>query len=309
MAAENVLATQITIGLLGSGALQLLKKSSMVTFVTQHSKVFNHVFLLATSAAGAVGIHTAWNGADHSLVITGLDLATIAMSFWIWAKQWAVQYLVHRGAFGAVSGDAPAATLTASTVAGARVLGQMAGGTKPTQRSRLRWSFERNSEMRGMAVALLFIVTFAVVFLFAGCAAGKYNAAQVNQTVTTVIADAGTVAISAEQSYQSGKIPQTAAARTAINDLGAAYNDAKTVYLAVLTAEATYNGSQLAQVTQCQPASSQGGVVPDPAKCAAATQAATAAKSSLDAAQANLTTSLNALTAKTAAVKALSAAQ
>lgn len=302
MAAENVLATQITLGLLGSGALNLLKKSPAVTFVNEHSKVFNHLFLLATSAAGAVGVHTAWNPSDHSLVITGLNFATIAMSFWIWAKQWAVQYLVHRGAFGAITVDpnAPVTTVTGIAVAGAGSTAQST--SKPMPRGRLRESF-------GVAVLFFLLVAAAVTFVLTGCAAGKYNAAQVNQTVTMVIADAGTVAISAEQSYQSGKIPQTAAARTAINDLGAAYNDAKGVYLALLTAEATYNGNQIAQVTACQPASTQGGVVPDPAKCAAATQSATAAKVSLDAAQAKLTTSLNALSTKTAAVKAISPAQ
>jgi hypothetical protein len=316
MAAENVLATQITLGLLGSGALQLLKKSTLVTFVDQHSKVFNHMFLLLTSAAGAVGVHSAWNSAEHSLIITGLDAATIFTSLWIWAKQWAVQYLVHRGAFGAVSGAAPAATVTGLTAVtnpnvpppGAQI-GKMGG---PMSRRRLNFgglNFGGNRELLGMAVTLFLIVAVAVTLLFTGCAARNVTAGQANQTVTMVIADAGTVAIAAEQQYQAGKIPQNASTRTAINDLGEAYNEAKRVYTLLLTAEANYNGNQLAQVTACQPASTQGGVVPDPARCAAATQAATAAKSSADAAQVSLTTSLNALSAKTAAVKAITPAQ
>jgi hypothetical protein len=306
MAAENVLATQITLGLLGSGALNLLKKSTVVTFVNQHSKVFNHLFLLLTSAAGAVGVHTAWNGTDHSLVITGLDAVTIFTSLWIWAKQWAVQYLVHRGAFGAVSGDAPDATVTA-VAATTNVLppgSQMGKMSGPLARIRLA------GNRRVLATAFVCLL-FALIasLLFTGCAARNVTAAQANQTVTMVIADAGTVAIAAEQQYQAGKIPQNVSTRTAINDLGIAYNDAKGVYLALLTAEATYNGNQLAQVTACQPASTQGGVVPDPAKCTAATQNATAAKAAADAAQITLTTSLNALSAKTAAVKAITPAQ
>jgi len=47
---------------------------------------------------------------DKIISLTGLSLATIAMGVWVWAKQWTVQYLVHRGAFGAVSGAAPAAS-------------------------------------------------------------------------------------------------------------------------------------------------------------------------------------------------------
>lgn len=103
MAAENVLATQVTLGLIGSGALNLLKKSTAVTFVNEHSKVLNHLFLLLTSATGALGVHAAWNPQEHSLLFTGLDAATIAASLWIWGKQWAIQFLVHRGAFGPVA--------------------------------------------------------------------------------------------------------------------------------------------------------------------------------------------------------------
>jgi hypothetical protein len=308
MAAENVLATQITLGLIGSGALQLLKKSSLVTFVDQHSKVFNHVFLLATSAAGAVGVHSVWDSTNHSLVITGLDLATIAMSFWIWAKQWAVQYLVHRGAFGSVSGDAPAATVATPVLGSAMSGSAVAGSKQPLARTGLgsTWSPAKKSLAR-LAFGCFAFLAIAASLLFAGCAARNVTVGQVNKSVTTVIADAGTVAISAEQAYQAGKIPQTVGARAAINDLGGAYEEAKRLFSMVLISEAAYNARQSAQMQACQPASSQGGVVSDPVNCQAATQAANTARSSLDGAQANLSTSLQALTAKTAAVKALPA--
>src|ERR1700726_1912423 len=110
MAAENVLATQITVGMIGAGFLQFLKSRTWLPFVTQHSKVLNHIVLAVTSAAGAIGVNAVWSSSEHSLTITGLSLATIAMGVWVWAKQWTVQYLVHRGAFGAVSGAAPAAS-------------------------------------------------------------------------------------------------------------------------------------------------------------------------------------------------------
>lgn len=103
MASESVLATQVTLGLIGSGALQLLKKSSAVKFITDKTGGLNHVVLALTSAAGALGVHLAWNASSHSLTITGLDAATIVTSLWLWGKQWAIQYLVHRGAFGAVA--------------------------------------------------------------------------------------------------------------------------------------------------------------------------------------------------------------
>lgn len=293
MAAENVLATQLTLGLISSGALNLLKKSSTVTFVNENSKTLNHLFLLATSAAGAIGVHTAWNVSQHSLLITGLDFATIVASLWIWAKQWAIQFLVHRGAFGPIAaGAASTWPLTNPTFP--------AGTTKPPL-ARMRLAFA-SALRRGVCCAVI-----AASLLLAGCAARNVTVGQVNKSVTTVIADAGTVAIAAEQAYQSGKIPQTAAARTVINDLGGAYEEAKRLFSLALLAEGGYNASQSAQIQACQPASAQGGVVSDPANCKAATKAATNARSSLDTAQSNLGASLNALTSKTAAVKALPA--
>lgn len=117
MAAENVIATQITLGLIGSGLLQYLKNSKIFGFVTQNTKTINHLVLLATSATGALGVHAAWNASQDSLTITGLNLATIATSLWLWAKQWCIQFLVHRGAFGAVATTLPAAA--APPIAGA----------------------------------------------------------------------------------------------------------------------------------------------------------------------------------------------
>lgn len=109
MAAENVVVTQATVGLICSTVLALLKRAPWVGWVNQHSAVINHAFLLVASAFGALGVHTAWSASSHSLTITGLDFATIVMSAWLWAKQWTVQFLVHRGVFGAVATPAPVA--------------------------------------------------------------------------------------------------------------------------------------------------------------------------------------------------------
>jgi hypothetical protein len=108
MAAENVLATQATLGLLSSGVLQLLKKAKWAKAFTDNSSTLNHLFLLATSAAGALGVHAAWT-ASAGGTITIPSLAAMGVGLWIWVKQWSVQYLVHKGAFGAVATPAPAA--------------------------------------------------------------------------------------------------------------------------------------------------------------------------------------------------------
>ena|SRR5437660_9105849 len=107
MAAENVFATQIGVGMIASSVLAMLKKAKWMTAVTDQSVGFNHFFLIITSAAGALGIHYTWSAASHTLTITNLDFWAVMGSLWLWWKQWAVQFLVHRGAFGPVAVKAP----------------------------------------------------------------------------------------------------------------------------------------------------------------------------------------------------------
>lgn len=109
MGAENVVVTQATIGLICSFLLARLKSAAWIPWINAHSAAINHMILLATSAGGALGVHAAWNASGHSLTITGLDLAGMGMSLWLWAKQWTVQFLVHRGIFGPVATPAPKA--------------------------------------------------------------------------------------------------------------------------------------------------------------------------------------------------------
>lgn len=109
MATENVLATQLTLGTIGAGVLAYLKTAKWAPFINKHSAKFNHIWLLTASAVGALGVHAAWDASAHSLTITGLSALAIGHAIWEWAKQWTVQYLVQRGAFGpvAIPGDAP----------------------------------------------------------------------------------------------------------------------------------------------------------------------------------------------------------
>lgn len=102
MADQNVLATQLTVGLLGSGFLQWLKSTKLVPFVTENSGKLNHIILLLTSAGGALGIHSAWTAGEGG-TISIPSLAVLGAGVWIWMKQWTVQYLVHKGAFGSVA--------------------------------------------------------------------------------------------------------------------------------------------------------------------------------------------------------------
>jgi len=113
MADQNVVVTQLTIGLFGAGFLQWLKSTKWIPFVTAHSAKLNHVILLITSAGGALGIHSVWTaGGGGTIAIP--SLAVMGAGVWIWTKQYAVQYLVHKGAFGPIA--VPSPTAPTSTV-------------------------------------------------------------------------------------------------------------------------------------------------------------------------------------------------
>jgi hypothetical protein len=150
----------------------------------------------------------------------------------------------------------------------------------------------------------VFAAVALAAFLTFGCAASNVpKAGKLNFTITTVIADAGTIAISAEQQYQAGQIPQNEYTRKVINDLGLAYNDAKQFYSLYLGAYAEYGTAQQKQIQACTPAGA--GTTQTTDACTAATAASTAAQTKLSTSQVNLDSSVSALTTKTNAVKAI----
>jgi hypothetical protein len=151
--------------------------------------------------------------------------------------------------------------------------------------------------------------TAQIAVSLSGCAALKSaQSAPVNQTITTVIADAGTAAITAEAMYNAGTIPQNSTTRSAINDLGAAYNDARLAYQTVLQAEAVYKAAVVTQLAACSPPPSAA-VIPASlsGNCTAATTQANAAKVASDTSSANLSSKISVMVSKTSAVKALTA--
>jgi hypothetical protein len=145
--------------------------------------------------------------------------------------------------------------------------------------------------------------------LLYGCAAATTTS--VNRDITTGIADAGVTAITAEQEYQAGTIPQTPTARTVINDLGDSYNQAKAAWLLVLNAENAYRTAQNQQIAACTPVTS-GSVAANPgsapiatANCTAATKSATAAQAQVTQTQTALNTTVATMSTQTASVKAI----
>lgn len=155
---------------------------------------------------------------------------------------------------------------------------------------------------RPMAPVDAVLLGLWVLVGLAGCIG--YNAATANRDITSVIAGAGAAANQAEQAYQNKTISQTTGARTTINNLGAAYEQARAAYLAVLEAEQIYRNAENMQLTSCVPslaAASAGSA----SNCATITQSASAAQTKLQAAEAALNAKITALAVQTKAVKAL----
>lgn len=158
------------------------------------------------------------------------------------------------------------------------------------------------------AVTLTFCAFLAAVmavsaFMFNGCAASNLTGpAKTHQQITLLIADDCTLANQAKLQYTAGKIPQTETARTAINDAGAACEQAKFAFMLVLTAEQQYRVAQAVQVTNCTP---QTGLPVETPACEASAKNTDAAKLKVDNANADLDTKLSTMTAKAAVVKPL----
>jgi hypothetical protein len=273
-----------------------LKLNGVAAFVIQKMKESEHPALawistntpwvsrfvaFLAAAATAVGVH--WQYTGSTLVITGLSLTAIFTAAWSIAQNYLVQHAWYKAVFAQSSGGSP--------VPAAIGFGTGQPATAPAAAK----SWQRKRAFGLAAIALLFLP------LLSGCAAK--TAATVNRDITEVIAGAGGAANQAEQEYQSGKIAQTTTARKAINDLGEAYNQARTAYLTVLTAESVYQGALQTQLSACAPASS-GNTAPSTV-CSTATTNANSAAAQLQADQAALNAKVSNLANQTQSVQAI----
>lgn len=166
----------------------------------------------------------------------------------------------------------------------------------------------KNGALSSLLAAPCIVGLACALILFSdGCmykASTASTPATVNVDITSVIAAAGAAANQAEQAYQNKTIAQTPAARNAINTLGAAYEQARLAYGAVLEAEQIYRQAEAMQVSSCVPslASASPGSA---ANCQATGQSAAAAQTKLQTAQAGLNAKIANLANQTKAVQAL----
>ena len=76
-------------------ALQWLKRSSLVSFITADTVTLNRWAGVVLAAASAVGVEAVYSSAEGTLLITGLSLAGIAQGVWHFLNQYALQQITY----------------------------------------------------------------------------------------------------------------------------------------------------------------------------------------------------------------------
>jgi hypothetical protein len=75
----NLLFTQVTAGAAFAYLLRLIQRSEKLPWVTQHTQGMTVLIRLILSFAATVGISFQWNGALHTLTISGLSAWTVTL--------------------------------------------------------------------------------------------------------------------------------------------------------------------------------------------------------------------------------------
>lgn len=103
----NEFSSQLATGALLAYALQWVKRSRFVPWVSDHTKGINRALTGLTSFIATIGIHYTFDPTAGVLVIGGLHTQTLLEGGWAWIEQWAFQ---------AVAGDVIIAKTTAEAV-------------------------------------------------------------------------------------------------------------------------------------------------------------------------------------------------
>lgn len=90
-AAQEVLRP-LTAAAVASFALQILKKAKWFTMLSSDSsKTIKFVFAALAALLSHLGISYAYDPQLHTLLISGLSVATIAAAAWAWLQQFVIQ--------------------------------------------------------------------------------------------------------------------------------------------------------------------------------------------------------------------------
>lgn len=97
------LLSQLTSAAVVVYVMQWLKRSPLVAFISQETKVLNRVLSGLGAALSAIGIHFAFDtsaaqAGTYVITITGVSLLAVAHGCWHWLNAVALQQLVYDAA-------------------------------------------------------------------------------------------------------------------------------------------------------------------------------------------------------------------
>jgi protein-S-isoprenylcysteine O-methyltransferase Ste14 len=95
----SLLNQQIPIGLVLIFVQNWLKQQKWFPLTNYDTPKMNHLFSIVLTGLATLGIHFTWSSADHTLLITGLSLATVAHG----AYSWLVQYIITKTGYTVLS--------------------------------------------------------------------------------------------------------------------------------------------------------------------------------------------------------------
>lgn len=79
---DNVVTAQLTSSAVIAYAIEWVKKSKYFPWINTQSKNLNRLLMVAASGLAAIGIHTQFDSASGTLIITGLTTATLLHGAW-----------------------------------------------------------------------------------------------------------------------------------------------------------------------------------------------------------------------------------
>ncbi len=106
-ASANVVFSVVTVQAVAVYLLQKAKAATWIPFMQKNGGTVNRVTAVIVAGFGAAGVHAAWNGVQHTMTVTGLDVAGIATALWHWVGNLVFQQLMYHGV--AKNGSAAAA--------------------------------------------------------------------------------------------------------------------------------------------------------------------------------------------------------
>lgn len=122
---ETELSANLVAAYLIVAAIQWAKKQQWIPLVDFDTARANRVVAAVMAVVTSLGVHATYNGADGSLIVTGLSLSSMASFSGEALRQFIMQQLIYKGA--GFEARSEAATETRGNVKGAAAVAVLIG--------------------------------------------------------------------------------------------------------------------------------------------------------------------------------------